>query len=223
MATIIATLTFTKGYIAHPYWPELERKINIEKESGMRRTRSAEKSTKTLRDYLAAHDMDMRDYEKLAERAERPFYTARDLDDANGHDPAEIVIPAHQMYGALAQACSVASSSLRIASVENLRTVLKVGDVFTGKSKADGSWDRFVVVKAGAGQKLSNQRALRSNAYLGPFSATLDLHFSEDVLQRQRVCDFIGFVGREIGVGASRKLGWGRFTVTFDGEPKRKG
>jgi hypothetical protein len=31
----------------------------------------------------------------------------------------------------------------------------------------------------------------------------------------ERVRKFWEFVGREIGVGASRKLGWGRFEVTW--------
>jgi hypothetical protein len=28
-----------------------------------------------------------------------------------------------------------------------------------------------------------------------------------------RVRDFIAYAGREVGIGASRKMGWGRFTV----------
>jgi hypothetical protein len=213
---INATITFDKGYIAHPYWPELEKAINIEKESGTRRARSEEKRVKALRDYLTSHNMTMEDYLALKQKAERPFYTvATTLGTVNGHQLDEIVIPSHQLYGALAQACDLASSSLRIAKTEQLRTVLTVDDIFTGKDKADGVWDRFVVVKAGAGQKLSNQRALRSNAYLGPFTADWGVSFSEEILNVNKVKDFLQYAGREIGVGASRKLGWGRFSLTF--------
>jgi hypothetical protein len=206
-------ITFIKGYIAHPYWPQRERLINIQKESGTKRVRSEEKRVKVLRDYLATKGMSMADYEALEQEADRQFYTAADLDNADGHDITEIVIPAHQIYGMAAQACGLASSSIRIARAENLRTVLTVSDIFTGKHKADGVWERFVVVTAGAGNKLSNQRALRSNEFVGPFTATFEVKFSEEVIDPKKVDDFLGFCGREIGVGASRKLGWGRFEI----------
>lgn len=208
------TLTFPKGYIAHPYWPERERLINIQKESGTKRARSEEKRIKSLRDFLAAKGMSLEDYEALEKRAERQFYTAGDLGpEADGHVPEEIIIPSHQFYGMLAQACDLASSAIRIARVDNLRTVIAVSSAFTGKVKADGTWERFVVVTAGTGGKLSNQRALRSNAYLGPFNTGIGVTFSEEIVAPKKVGDFIAFAGREIGIGASRKLGWGRFTA----------
>ena len=213
---ISAPITFAKGYIADPYWPEMEKRINIEKESGMRRTRSGDKAQKALRDYLNAKGLTIDDYEKICERAERPFYTVGDT----GAEPgplgvSEIVIPAHHLYGTFAQAADMASSSIRIARPEQLRSVLSVQDVFTGKTKGDGVFSRFVVVKAGAGQKLSNQRSLRENDFLGPFSAQLTVEFDEEALRPERVRDFVSFAGREIGVGASRKLGWGRFTTNW--------
>jgi hypothetical protein len=206
-------IEFSKGYIAHPYWAAREKLINIQKESGTKRVRSEEKRHKVLRDYLAANNMSMEDYEALEAQADRQFYQARDLGNANGHSLDEIVIPAHQLYGMCAQACELASAAYRIARAENLRTVLQVEDLFTGKIKADGVWERFVVVTAGAGNKLSNQRALRSNEFIGPFTSQLTVSFSEDVLDPRKVDDFIGFCGREIGVGASRKLAWGRFVI----------
>jgi hypothetical protein len=206
-------IKFLKGYIAHPYWPQRERLINIQKESGTKRVRSEEKRVKVLRDYLATKGMSMADYEALEQEADRQFYQARDLDNADGHDASEIVIPAHQMYGMAAQACGLASSAIRVARAENLRTVLTVSDIFTGKHKADGVWERFVVVTAGTGNKLSNQRALRSNEFVGPFQTTLTVAFSDEIIAPKKVDDFISFCGREIGVGASRKLGWGRFEI----------
>ena len=209
-------LTFTKGYIAHPYWPELEKLINIQKESGTRRARSEEKRVKALRDYLAAHDMSMDDYEKLQARAERQFYTFGDVGDDDmmrGRPGDEITIPAHQLYGCLAQAADLASSAIRIARKEQIRTVLQVSNVSTGKSVGDGVWERFVQVKSGTGQTLSNQRALRSNQFLGPFVGHGFVAFSEDIVAYRKMVDFVEFAGREIGVGASRKLGWGRFAI----------
>jgi len=221
-------LTFTKGYIAHPYWPELERLINVQKESGTRRARSEEKRVKALRDYLAAHDMSMEDYEALQKLAERQFYTYGTAPDdfhllhrVAGHaanDADEITIPSHQLYGCLAQAADLASSAIRIARKEQIRTVVHVSNISTGKTRSDGTWERFVQVKSGTGQTLSNQRALRSNQYLGPFVGHGHVAFSEDIVAYRKMTDFIEFAGREIGVGASRKLGWGRFTVKISAE-----
>src|SRR5262245_15097 len=212
-------LTFTRGYIAHPYWPELEKLINIQKESGTRRARSEEKRVKALRDYLTAHDMSTDDYERLQARAERQFYTFADVGDDNmmsGRPGDEITIPAHQLYGCLAQAADLASSAIRIARKEQIRTVVQISNVSTGKARSDGVWERFVQVKSGTGQTLSNQRALRSNQYLGPFVGNGFLQFSEDIVPYRKMVDFVEFAGREIGVGASRKLGWGRFTIRID-------
>lgn len=41
-------------YIAHPYWPEREKLINIQKESGLSRARTAQTRRKALDDYLAS-------------------------------------------------------------------------------------------------------------------------------------------------------------------------
>ena len=75
-------LEFPKGYIAHPYWPEREKVINIQKESGTKRARSEEKRIKNLRDYLVQRGLSMEDYEELVRKADRQFYTVADLNGA---------------------------------------------------------------------------------------------------------------------------------------------
>lgn len=165
----------------------------------MKRVRSEQKAARALADYLSGHGMTMDDYQALQVLAERPFYTA----DGTG----EIIISEHQVYGVLAQAASLASASVRLARPEQIRTVLQVEDWRTGKTEPDGVWERFVR------NPLTNQRGLRSNPYLSDFDATGELRFSEDILDQDKVRRFIEFCGREVGVGASRKLGWGRYEV----------
>lgn len=207
-------ISFTKGYCAHPYWPAREKVINIQKESGTKRARSETKRIQALRDYLDSKDMTTEYYEDLVKQADRQFYTTADMFDPQGHEPNEIVIPGHQWYGALANASFVATKSIRVCTAEQIRTELHVGDLFTGKTKGDGLWERFVVVKLGVGTKLSNQRALRSNEYIKDFSAPLTISFNDEI-DYKKVANFMAWCGREIGVGASRKLGWGRFTVAI--------
>ena len=43
------------GYIAEPYWPEMYEYINITKESGMNRARSAANRRKALEEHLRAN------------------------------------------------------------------------------------------------------------------------------------------------------------------------
>lgn len=204
---------FPKGYIAHPYWPARERLIDITKKSGINRARSEGNRERALDSYLKKIGMEASEFRELEAAADRPFYTARDVHIAADD---EIVIPAHQIYGALAQACDIAPATIRLARAEQLRTLLGVSDIRTGKTDADGKWERFVTVTAGTGAKLSNQRALRINDYIGPFEGTLTLTFDPELVNVQRVRDFVIYTGREIGVGASRKMGWGRFDARFD-------
>ena len=207
-------LAFARGYIAHPYWPELERLINIEKESGTRRARSEANRTKALTQYLTKIDMTVADLEKLRTRANRPFYTVADQPPVNGHDAREIIIPPHQVYGCLVQAADVAPAATRIANPDQVRSVLTIDEpVYTSKTAGDGVWERFAVVTSGSGAKLSNQRALRSNVYLAAFSAPLSVEFDDSLVDPKKVREFLAYAGREVGIGASRKLGWGRFTV----------
>jgi len=197
---------FEKGYIADPYWPEREKLINIDKESGLNRVRSQDRREKALRDYLASKGLAMEDYAALAAQAGRPFHT-RD-------GTAEIVIPSQHVLGCLVQAASTCTASIRIARPEQLRTILWSTPWRTGKALADAqTWSRFVVVKSGTGKALSNQRALRENEYIENFDATGQLHFAGDAAQLPRLREFLAWAGREIGVGASRKLGWGRWEL----------
>ncbi len=210
---ITVTIQLPKGYIGHPYWPERERLINIQKESGLNRARNPKKRQDALRAWLDAHKMTQDDYRLLEARAARPFYTAADVSlTGRGISPEEIVIPAHHLHGMCAQAADLAPASVRLASPEQIRTVMTVGDFRTGKTKPDGVWERFAVVKTGGGQTLSNQRGLRADHYLSDVTATGTVQLVNEELS-QKAREFWAWAGREIGVGASRKLGWGRFTV----------
>lgn len=199
------TLHFNKGYIADPYWPEIEELINIQKESGMNRVRSSGARQKALNEHLASRGMSLEDYRVLEESTKRPFYT---------DDDGMIVIPEQQVSGMLVQAAAKAPATIRICSDESLRAYLDVGKHWpTGKAEPDGIWKRFAVATSGTGAKLSNQRSLRENAFVEDFDVEGSAIFDESSIKYDVLGDFLGFAGREIGIGASRKMGWGRFTV----------
>jgi hypothetical protein len=180
LVELTLSLSFAKGYIAHPYWPELEKVINIDKESGVRRVRSEAARTAALSEYLTKHGMTVDELEALRARAERQFDTAADVERMsfgeyalNGHDPDEICIPPNQIYGCLAQSSDLARSATRVASRDQIRSVLGVREpIYTGKTEPDGVFERFAVVTSGTGAKFSNQRACAATPTSAPLPVT---------------------------------------------------
>lgn len=195
------TLNFTKpGYIASPYHVATFKLIEIQKLSGMMRTRSEKKRRESLEAHLRMNGMTLADYDKLVGEAKEPFHK-----DGGG----KIVIPSGNVMSALVNANQEAPSRLRIG---NLRAALKPSDLSTVKSKPDGVWERFVVIKSGT-MKLSNQRSLRSDSYIEDFKAVGTIEHDPEKVDPKSIVDLLEYCGREIGIGASRKMGWGRFTV----------
>lgn len=188
------------SYIADPYWPELEEKITLEKKSGMNFQRSDAKRDATLLAYLEQQGMTMDDYRALAEKAARPWYRIDDEDASS-----EIVIPRHQMSGALVQTCKVSPSSvIKKSWAENLRSMLRISPMCTGKVKADRVWKRYV-----KGDQ-SNQRRLHSNEVIESFAAAGSVSFDPDVLKPATVEALFRYVLVHVGIGACRKMGFGR-------------
>lgn len=202
--TIDIEIYFPKGYIANPYWPELEKLINIQKESGMKRARSAANARAALEQHLKSLDMTLAAYEDLERLAKRPFYTDSD---------SNIVIPGHHFYGMLVASADTIRAAGRACPPEQVRVRLDASDLSTGKTEPDGVWSRFVTVTSGTGAKLSNQRALREDFYIEDFTAKGSIGFSPEFVRPDTLRTMLEYGGQNIGIGASRKMGWGRFEV----------
>lgn len=198
-------LTFTKpGYIASPYWPEMYRLIEIQKTSGMNRARSEKKRRECLETTLTEMGMTLADYEKLSRLAHRPFHRN------GGGDDGEIIIPADRILSCMVNASDRAPSKLRI---ESIRSALVATDFRTGKTEPDGVWERFAVVNSGTSAKLSNQRGFRSDSYIEDFTATGEIDVDPGMVKPDSVLALMAYAGKYVGIGASRKMGWGRFTI----------
>ena len=152
---IINYTTELASYIGDPYWPEIERLVNISKESGMSGARSSANRRKALEEYLRAEKMSLSDYEALEQAASRPFYTDND---------EHIIVPKNQVDGMLVAACHTARAAQRPCPPEMVRTVLRASGWMTDAKVSDaGVWERYAVVTSGTGARLSNQRGLRRN------------------------------------------------------------
>ena len=217
------------SYIGHPYWPQMSVLVNIQKESGMNRARSTANRRKALEEWLRAEGMSLADYEALEEAAARPFYTTPD-------DPALVLVPRRHTESMLVATCDSARSAMRPCPADMVRTVLRPSAWQTDIKVSDAlMWERYAVVTSGTGAKLSNQRGLRRNLYVGgkppgdlpatePVTATGWLDINPEMVRPEVLHKALSWAGEWVGIGASRKMGWGRFdilnfdVVTADGD-----
>ena len=193
---LLAKIEFEK-YVAHPYWPERELVIRLAKDSGMNRQRSEAKRLQALATECEKNNMTVEDYRKLEVLAARQFYRKVEPD-------GEIIIPRHQLAGCLVHTVKFAPKNLRGKyNDESFRALVQIGDFSTGKFKEDGTYARYVKLET------SNMRSLQKNDYIEQFSAvgTFSVPVDEKVADLKRL---IGFAVEETGVGACRKMGFGR-------------
>ena len=198
------TIKFTGRYIADPYWPEMHRLIDIQKTSGFNRARSEEARNKALDAFLKNNGMTLEDYEELERLARRPFHT---------DDDGVIVIPPEKVHAFLVNTAAKVPSAQRFCDQRQVRVRIGVTAWRTEKTEADGVWGRFAVVTSGTGNKLSNQRGYRESAYIESCTATGRISIDDEFVKPKVLRRGIAWGGDQIGIGASRKMGCGRFTV----------
>lgn len=208
MITAAIALDFTTPYVAHPYWPEMYEVIEITKKSGLNRAKSDANRRKALEEYLRANGLTLADFARLEERANRPFHT-----DAEG----QIVIPVDSVMSFLVAANSTARAAFRACDPGQVWSRIAATPLATGRREPDGIWRRFATVNLGTGARASNQRGLRENAYIEGFTATGTLSFDEQLVDPEALRNLIAWGGQFVGIGASRKMGKGRFALAaFD-------
>jgi len=195
--TIEVTLTMEK-YVAHPYWPEREFVIRMQKDSGMNRQKSEEKRQAALKAQVEKSGFTLDDYRAAEAKARREWYRAGDKDDGN------IIIPRHQLAGALVETVGRVPKALRGKfDKDSFRHFVQIGDFTTGKKQADGVYSRYVKLET------SNMRSHQTNEYLEDFAATGEVSIPDDVKSEDVQRLFAHAIGT-IGVGACRKMGFGR-------------
>jgi hypothetical protein len=205
-----------QSYIAHPYWPEREQVINITKESGMQRARSDANRRKALEEYLRSKNMTVADWDALNVLADRQFYT-------NG-DETTIVVPKKHVISMLVSVCTQARAAFKPCAPDVARIALRASEWKTNVTIHDAhSWERFAVVSSGTGAKLSNQRGYRKNLFVGanppdgeptiPVVCTGTIEIDEEMVKPDVLQNALDWGGIFVGIGASRKMGWGRWNV----------
>lgn len=194
-------------YVADPYWPEQEQVITIRKRSGMDNSRAGEeKRQEKLSTYLRKIGMTAGEFAELEKKAGQAWYRINRNDEKS-----PIILPSRQLTGMLVHAATSAPAGSRI-NPDNLRSLIKVSDFVTNKTKADGKFSRFVVPKDGKGNPISNQRRFMEDEYIQDFRAEGTVEFG-DSLKPDNVKTLLEHAIMTVGVGACRKMDYGRGEV----------
>lgn len=189
-----------KNYIAHPFWPEQKQLIEIQKKSGMNMARGETKRAAALRAELEKRGLSEADYESIQKAAAKPFHVS---------EAGWIYIPSRNVESFLAHVAQVCPRAMRgglTAQNAHSSTVVVTPGLITQKRQPDGEFTRFVKLE------MSNERSLQSNSYIEDFEAVGRLELA-DGLRKEDIFRLMEWGGREIGMGASRSQGYGRFSV----------
>lgn len=195
------TLEFGElGYIAQPYWPEVEWLIKLEQRAAIHPKHGSDKKRALLQSQCDEEGISLETVEAARKKiAEEKFYK-----DANGH----IYIPRHQFSGALVQALSTHKLKKQI-SKDQLRTFIIVGDLAVNpqKTEKDTVFARYIK------NAESNLRRFQEDEVINNFEAIGEVHFSDEIVDPDSVESLIAFAGMWVGIGSCRKMGRGKFTL----------
>jgi hypothetical protein len=206
MPLVVEVTLRMNNYIAHPFWPERNACIDIEKKSGVNRQKSDEKRVAALKAECGKQGITYDRYLELRPLAARQWSRRKD---------ERIYIPRHQVAGGLVQTIGTAPKALRgMFDKDNFRALIQIGDFETALTEPTGIFGRFVKLDG------SNQRSWQENEYLGhyldegePFTATGVVSI-DDPKQLHTVKSLFTETIERIGIGAARKMGFGRGVVT---------
>jgi hypothetical protein len=204
MLTYEVKVYFARGYIGDPFWPVLDRIITIEKKSGMNRAKSDANRRKALEEYLQRENITYENYLEMKRQSTEPFYR-------NGS--GAIIIPENHVASFLVATCDQIRAASRPCAPEQVRSRFVCSPWITGKQEPDGVWERFATVTSGTGQTLSNQRGLRRSAFISDFSTQGTIEFDTEFIEPKTLRQALEWGGKFVGIGASRKMGWGRFEL----------
>ena len=200
-----------QNYIAHPFWPAKNTCIEIEKKSGVNRLKNEEKREAALKAECKRQGITYKQYQALQKEAAEEWYRRPDR---------TIYIPRHQIAGALVQLIGSSPVALRGKfDKDNFRALVQVSDFETTLKGPTGVFERFVK------RESSNQRSFQKNEYIGtyldkgkPFTAkgTIGVTGEKEAEKEiETIKALLSAVLEKTGIGAARKMGFGRGKVSF--------
>ena len=130
------------------------------------------------------------------------------------NDGGIIIIPRHQLSGAIVQVIGSAPKALRGQfDRDNFRALVHIGEFTTDREKADGVFSRFVKLEG------SNQRSWQENEFIGCYLGKGEPFNANGVIElpNEKVADTVKALltaaVESVGVGAAHKMGFGRGVI----------
>ena len=195
------------SYIGSPFWPETNDIINISKHSRLAFQRTEEKRTQTLNAYLSKINMTKKAYNVLLKKSERQWYRLN-----NDNQKSKIIIPKNQMSASLVEACKVSPTAVIQSKLADcLRAMMIVSDFVTKKTKCDEIFKRYI-------RGESNQPRYTESEVINNFDAIGTIDFDVSVFNLKTVTELFNYQLKYTGLGASRKMGYGRSNLVHINE-----
>lgn len=206
--TIRCAIQF-ESYIAHPYWPEREKAIRIQLHSGVNRLKNDDKKVAAIKGQCEKEGITVEEYEKMLGLAGRQWYRVDSYDLTT-----PIIIPRHQLAGCLVETVGRTPKAIKGKyEKDSFRALVQLSDFVTEKTEKDGVFSRFVKLET------SNKRDLQENEFIGRYETTGAAFIATGTLNVEAEANLddlkrlFNYAVMEVGVGASRKMGFGRGKV----------
>ena len=197
-------------YCAAPYTDALQEKIDLEQKAGISwRTKNPEKYKATMEAYLPTQKWTWAEFLQLVSDANIHWYTTKD---------GYIVVPevnAQAFIGNLMcdSKAWVVPKILRQSVIKgklgsaNCRAKIVMSQLVSDKKITDEiEYTRFIKPVD------KNQKRQQVNWYVEDVTLTGSVRFHPSV-EQDRLLDLLAFGVQEVGIGACRKLGWGRGSI----------
>lgn len=196
-----------QGYIALPYWPEIDRIINLKNAAGVHFKHAPAKQRELIETYCKDNGVPIAEFDAWEYKvANDKWYR-----DKNSN----IVVARHQLQGAIVQALHPKQSRMRhrlSKSIprEQVRTLIAIrGDLSISptKEERDSIYEHYIK------HEKTNQRRLQRDEVITNFSAEGIIEWADVVAKSEDIESLLRWTGENVGVGSARIMGCGRFEL----------
>jgi hypothetical protein len=199
-------LQFSDGYIANPYWQEIEWLLSVQQDAGVHFKHKPPKARELVETYLKDQGIPIAKFDAAQKKVDTEFW----YKDPGGN----IYIPRHQFQGSIVQSLHPNQGRIRhrlgtAMSREQVRTFIRVSDltIAPAKKKADSMFSRYVK------HPKTNMRRLQQDEIINDFVASGTVDFRDHIIKDQDMESLLRWAGQNVGVGSARLMGIGRWEL----------
>jgi hypothetical protein len=194
------------GYIACPYWQEIEWLISVGQNAGVHFKHKPAKQRELIETYCRDKGIAIAAYDDARRKVETEhWYRNR---------AGNILIPRHHVQASIVQALHPNQGRIRhrlgtSMSREQVRTFIRVSDLCIDppKKEKDDIYSRYVK------HPKTNMRRLQEDERIKNFTAAGTVDFKDFLLTPDDMESLLRWTGENVGVGSARLMGIGRWEL----------